>query len=54
MLSRSYTAVSLLKMTVPKAFLIVVDDVISLYSPVFPYVCTGIEELLLTCIHRLC
>ena len=29
---------------VPEAFLIVVDDVLSLYLPAFPYCCTGIEE----------
>ena len=40
-------------MTVSGAFLIVVDDVISLYSPAFPYACMGIEELLQTCIYRL-
>jgi hypothetical protein len=35
-------------MTVSEAFLIVVDDVISMYSLASPYSCTGIEELLQT------
>ena len=40
-------------MTVSKAFLIVIDDVISLYLPVSPYSCTGIKQLLQICIYML-
>jgi hypothetical protein len=40
-------------MTIPEASLIVVDDIISLYSPASPYGCTGIEELLQTYIYML-
>jgi hypothetical protein len=40
-------------MTVSEAFLIVVDDVLSVYSPIFAYGCLVIEELLHTCIYRL-
>jgi hypothetical protein len=40
-------------MTVSEAFFIVVDDILSLYSPAFPYSCPVIEELLQTCIYRL-
>jgi hypothetical protein len=40
-------------MTVPEAFLIVVDDVIRLYLLASPYSCPIIEELLQTCIYML-
>ena len=40
-------------MAVSEAFLIVVDDLLSLYSPASPYGCPGIEELLQTCIYGL-
>jgi hypothetical protein len=40
-------------MTVPEAFLIVVDDILSLYLLASPYSCTGIEQSLQTCIYRL-
>ena len=40
-------------MTVSEVFLIVVDDILSLYLLVSPYSCMGIEELLQTCIYRL-
>ena len=40
-------------MTVSEAFLIVVDDVIIMYSPAFPYGCSSIEEFLQMCIYRL-
>ena len=40
-------------MTVPEAFLIVIDDIISLYLPVSPYSCTGIKQLLQICIYML-
>ena len=41
------------KMTVPEAFLIVIDDVISLYLLASPYSCTGIKQLLQICIYML-
>ena len=37
-------------MTVPKAFLTVVDDILSLYLLASPCASTGIEQLLQTCI----
>ena len=40
-------------MTVPEAFLIVVDDVISMYLLDPPYSCTSIRQLLHTSIYRL-
>jgi hypothetical protein len=40
-------------MTVSEAFLIVVDDILSLYLLASPYSCTGIEQLLQTCIYML-
>ena len=42
-------------MTVPEAFLIVVDDVISMYllDPPYMYSCTSIRQLLHTSIYRL-
>jgi hypothetical protein len=40
-------------MTVSEAFLIVVDDILSLYLLDSPYSCTGIEQLLQTCIYML-
>ena len=40
-------------MTVSEAFLIFVDDILSLYLLVFPYSCTGIEQLLQICIYML-
>jgi hypothetical protein len=40
-------------MTVSEAFLIVVDDVISLYLLAFPNSFMVIEQLLQTCIYRL-
>jgi hypothetical protein len=40
-------------MIVPKAVLIVVDDILSLYLLAPPYNCTGIEQLLQTCIYML-
>ena len=40
-------------MTVSEAFLIVVDDILSLYLLASPYSCTGIEQLLQICIYRL-
>ena len=40
-------------MIVSEAFLIVVDDILSMYLMASPYSCTGIEELLQTCIYRL-
>ena len=40
-------------MTVFEAFLMVVDDILSLYLLASPYCCTGIEQLLQTCIHML-
>ena len=43
----------MLKMTVSEAFLIVVDDLLSLYILASPYSSTGIEQLLQTCIYRL-
>ena len=40
-------------MTVSEAFLIVVDDIVSLYTLDSPYSFAGIEQLLQTCIYRL-
>jgi hypothetical protein len=40
-------------MTISEAFLIVVDDILSMYTLAFPYSCTGIEQLLQTCIYML-
>ena len=42
-------------MTVPEAFLIVVDDILSLYLLAVPYIysCTGIEQLLQACVYML-
>jgi hypothetical protein len=40
-------------MIVPEAFLIVVDDILSLYLLASPYMCMGSEQLLQTCIYRL-
>jgi hypothetical protein len=40
-------------MTVLEAFLIVVDDILSLYLLASHYSCTSIEQLLQTCIYRL-
>ena len=40
-------------MAVPEAFLIFVDDVISLYLLASPYRCTGIKQLLQICIYML-
>ena len=42
-------------MTVPEAFLIVVDDILSMYLLAVPYIysCTGIEQLLQACVYRL-
>jgi hypothetical protein len=40
-------------MTVPEAFLIVVDDILSLYLLASHYNYTSIEQLLQTCIYRL-
>jgi hypothetical protein len=37
----------MLKMTVPEAFLIVVDDILSLYLLAFPYCCTEKAIILL-------
>ena len=40
-------------MTVSEAFLIFIDDILSLYLTVSPYSYTGIKQLLQTCIYRL-
>ena len=40
-------------MTVSEAFLIFVDDILSLYLLVSPYSCTGIKQLLQICIYML-
>ena len=40
-------------MTVPEAFLIFVDDILSLYLLASPYSCTGIEQSLQICIYML-
>ena len=40
-------------MTVSEAFLIVVDDILSLYLLASPYSSTGTEHLLQTCIYML-
>ena len=40
-------------MTVSEAFLIFVDDILSLYLLASPYSCTGIEQLLQICIYVL-
>jgi hypothetical protein len=40
-------------MTVSEAFLIVVDDILSLYLLASPYSVAGTEQLLQTCIYRL-
>ena len=40
-------------MTVSEAFLIFVDDSLSLYLLASPYSCTGIEQLLQICIYML-
>jgi hypothetical protein len=40
-------------MTVSEAFLIVVDDIVSLYTLASPYSFAGIQQLLQTCIYRL-
>jgi hypothetical protein len=40
-------------MTVSEAFLIFVDDVLSLYSLASPYSSTGIKHLLQICIYML-
>ena len=40
-------------MTVSEAFLISVDDILSLYLLVSPYSCTGIKQLLQICIYML-
>ena len=39
--------------TVSEAFLIFVDDVISLYILASPYSCTGTQQLLQICIYML-
>ena len=39
--------------TVSEAFLIFVDDILSLYLMVPPYSCTGIKQLLQICIYML-
>ena len=43
----------MLKMTVSEAFLIFVDDILSLYLLASPYSSTGIEQLLQICIYML-
>ena len=40
-------------MTVPEAFLIFVDDILSLYLLASPDTCTGIRQLLQICIYVL-
>jgi hypothetical protein len=40
-------------MTVSEAFLIFVDDILSLYSLASPYSCTAIQHLLQICIYML-
>ena len=40
-------------MTVSEAFLIFVDDILSLYLLASPYSCTGIKQLLQICIYML-
>ena len=40
-------------MTVSEAFLIFVDDILSLYLLASPYSSTGIEQLLQICIYML-
>jgi len=40
-------------MTVSEAFLIFVDDILSLYLLVPPYSCTGTQQLLQICIYML-
>ena len=40
-------------MTVSEAFLIFVDDILSLYLLASPYSSTGIEQLLQICIYKL-
>ena len=40
-------------MTVFEAFLIFVDDILSLYLLDSPYSCTGIKQLLQICIYML-
>ena len=40
-------------MTVSEAFLIFVDDILSLYLLASPYRCTGIEQFLQICIYML-
>ena len=43
----------MLKMAVSEAFLIFVDDILSLYLLASPYSCTGIKQLLQICIYML-
>jgi hypothetical protein len=43
----------MLKMIVSEAFLIAIDDILSLYLLASPYSSTGIQQLLQTCIYRL-
>ena len=40
-------------MTVSEAFLILVDDILSLYLLASPYSCMGIKQLLQICIYML-
>ena len=40
-------------MTVSEAFLISVDDILSLYLLASPYSCTGIKQFLQICIYML-
>jgi hypothetical protein len=40
-------------MTVSETFLIFVGDILSLYLLASPYILTGIEQLLQTCIYML-
>ena len=40
-------------MTVSEAFLIFVDDILSLYLLASPYSCTGTQQLLQICIYML-
>ena len=40
-------------MTVSEAFLIVIDDILSLYLLASPYSCMGIKQLLQICIYML-